>query len=191
MLHFVILRTANLTPRISQLFLWTLECHLRHRQFWLCLHSCRAHGWTTLWSSHWCELQSFEQQCISRSNLQTNSYNYWNKRWALTSVAQLVGHGSAKWKIASSIPNQGMWLGWRFSLRSKYVLPIDVSLSHQCFSPSLSPSPLPISKNNKKHKQNPKTRKREWVRSRKYLFVYVLCMSSAFGCCWPSSTLRI
>ena len=45
---------------------------------------------------------------------------------------------SAKWKVTGSIPSQGTYK----------KQPIDVSLSHQYFSPSLSPS-LPFSLKNK------------------------------------------
>ena len=50
------------------------------------------------------------------------------------------------WKMVGSIPGQGTCLGCRFGPSQgecKRQL-IDVSLSHQCFSPSLSPS-LPLS----------------------------------------------
>ena len=61
---------------------------------------------------------------------------------ALTSVAQWVGRCPAHRKVAaSSIPRQGTRLGCRpgpWLGRCKRQL-IDVSLAHQCCSPSLSP----------------------------------------------------
>ena len=66
-------------------------------------------------------------------------------------VAQLVGCPPAKWKFAGSIPAQGTFLGCRFGpgwgMYKRQL--INDSLSHQCFSPSLSlsfPFPLKINK---------------------------------------------
>ena len=70
----------------------------------------------------------------------------------MTSVAQWVGHRPTKQGVAGSIPGEGTCLGCRFSpwlgrfLAHTKRQPIDVSLSSQCFSPSLSPFlPLPLS----------------------------------------------
>ena len=65
---------------------------------------------------------------------------------ALAGVAQLVGHCSANQKVADLIPGQGICLGCGFGPllgMCKRQL-IHVSLSHQCFSPSLFLS-LPLS----------------------------------------------
>ena len=60
----------------------------------------------------------------------------------LTSVAHFVGHHPTKRKVMGSIPDQGMCLGCRFSLKlGAYERKLsDVSLSHQCLFPFLSPS---------------------------------------------------
>ena len=62
----------------------------------------------------------------------------------LTGVAQWVGRHPAKQKVTGSIPGQGACLGYRQGpqLGACKRQPIDVSLAHQCFSPSLSPLPL-------------------------------------------------
>ena len=67
---------------------------------------------------------------------------------ALTGVAQLVGNYPAKERIAGSIPSQGTCLGVGSIPRQGVFKkqPINVSVSHQCFSPSLSPS-FPFSLN--------------------------------------------
>ena len=61
---------------------------------------------------------------------------------ALTRVAQLVGHCPAKQKFASLIPVWGTCLSFKYGLllgpNERQLM--DVSLSHQCFFPSLSPS---------------------------------------------------
>ena len=61
-------------------------------------------------------------------------------------MAQWIECQPAKWKAAGSIPHQGTCLGCgpgpRLGVCERQ--PIDVSLSHSCFSPSLSPS-LPLS----------------------------------------------
>ena len=64
----------------------------------------------------------------------------------LAGVAQLVGHCSANQKVADLIPGQGICLGCGFGPllgMCKRQL-IHVSLSHPCFSPSLSPSLPPL-----------------------------------------------
>ena len=63
----------------------------------------------------------------------------------LAAVAQLIGHCPAKWRVTGSIPSQGTCLGCEFGPQSGCVQEqlISVSLSHWCFSPSLSPS-LPL-----------------------------------------------
>ena len=61
----------------------------------------------------------------------------------LTSVAQLVGHCPTKQKVTWSIPGQGTRLGCGLSPQLGSAPPINVSLSHRCFSPlsaSLPPS---------------------------------------------------
>ena len=58
---------------------------------------------------------------------------------ALTGVAQLVGRRSVKQKVTGSIPSQGTYLGCRSQGAYERQL-INISLSHQCLSPSLSPS---------------------------------------------------
>ena len=74
--------------------------------------------------------------------------NIWNKctlpfknyiSLALAGVVQWIGHQPANQRVASSIPSQGMCLGcgpgpW---LRVCERQSVDVSLTHQCFSPSL------------------------------------------------------
>ena len=66
---------------------------------------------------------------------------------ALT-VAQWVGHCPANRKIAGSVSSQGTSLGCRFNpqLGACERQLNDVSLAHQCFSPSLTPSLSPSSK---------------------------------------------
>ena len=62
-------------------------------------------------------------------------------------MAQLVEPRPAKQNASGSFPSQGTCLGCEFSAPSWGMYngqPIDVSLSHQCFSPSFSPS-LPLS----------------------------------------------
>ena len=61
-------------------------------------------------------------------------------------MTQLVGRRPPKQKVTSLIPGQGTFLGCSFGPPLGHVQrqPGDVSLSHQCFSPSLSPS-LPTS----------------------------------------------
>ena len=62
-------------------------------------------------------------------------------------MAQLVGRHLAKHGVDGSSPSKGTGLGYRFgpSVRDAYERQlINVSLSHRCFSPSLSPS-LPLS----------------------------------------------
>ena len=63
----------------------------------------------------------------------------------LNSVAQLGGHHSTKQKVTNSLPGQGTCLGAGLDPGQdayKRQL-INVSPSHQCFSPFLSPS-LPL-----------------------------------------------
>ena len=61
-------------------------------------------------------------------------------------MAQTVGCHPTKRKVTGSIPGQGTCLGCGFSpwVRACERQSIDVSLSHPCFFPSLSPS-LPLS----------------------------------------------
>ena len=61
-------------------------------------------------------------------------------------VVQWIGCRPANLKVASSIPDWGTCLGCEPSpwLGACERHPIDVSLAHQCFSPSLSPS-FPLS----------------------------------------------
>ena len=72
---------------------------------------------------------------------------------AMTGVAQLVGWCPTKWKVASSIPDQGTCLGCRFSPRSMNLQ----EATDQCFSLTsmflfLSPSlALSIINKNLKH----------------------------------------
>ena len=65
---------------------------------------------------------------------------------ALAGVAQWIEHRHGNQRVASLIPNQGTCLGWGPGpwLGVCERQPVDVSLTHQCFSSSLSPS-LPIS----------------------------------------------
>ena len=56
----------------------------------------------------------------------------------LAGVAQLVGHHPADQEVMGSVPSQGTSLGCRFGPH-----PINISLSHPCFSSPLSPS-LPL-----------------------------------------------
>ena len=70
-------------------------------------------------------------------------------RKPLVGVAQLVGASSCKQKVAGLIPSQSTCRGCGFSpgwgaLYEKHL--IDVSVSHQCFCPSLSLPPFPLSK---------------------------------------------
>ena len=65
---------------------------------------------------------------------------------ALTSMAQWVGHHPANQKVAGLIPGQGTCLGcgpgpWIGVCERQ---PTDVSLTPQCFSPSLFPSLPPL-----------------------------------------------
>ena len=71
-------------------------------------------------------------------------------------MARLVGHHPANRKVMGSIPSQGTCLGYKFGPCQGVQAAADqtVSLTHQCFSPSFSPS-LPLSlesmkENNKK-----------------------------------------
>ena len=69
------------------------------------------------------------------------------KGCALRIAAQSVGRHPVKQKVTSLNPSQGACLGCRFSPwmgRLGEALLIDVSLSHQCFSPSL---PLALKRN--------------------------------------------
>ena len=69
--------------------------------------------------------------------------------FTLSGMAQFIGHRSAKQKVAGLIPGQvHAWVAGSVPGRDMCERqPTDVSLSHQCFSPSLSPSlPLPKSK---------------------------------------------
>ena len=66
---------------------------------------------------------------------------------ALAGVAQYTERWSANLKVAGSIPSQGTCLGFGPGpqLEVWERQPIDVSLTHRCVSPSLSPSlPLPL-----------------------------------------------
>ena len=66
-------------------------------------------------------------------------------------VAQWIEHQPANPKVTSSISSQSTCLGCRPGPHLGHVRgnrPINVSLTHQCFSPSLSPS-FPLSKMNK------------------------------------------
>ena len=79
--------------------------------------------------------------------------------FALAGVAQWTEHWPVDPKAASSIPIQGTCLDCRPGrwLEACKRQPTDVSFSHQCFSPSLSPSlplSLKINKIFKKTKQN-------------------------------------
>ena len=69
-----------------------------------------------------------------------------NKFTAMAGMAQLVGLRPTKQKVASSIPCQGARLDCGFGPRQGTYekQSINVSLSHKCFSPFLSPS-LPLS----------------------------------------------
>ena len=64
----------------------------------------------------------------------------------MAGVAQWVERWPVNRKVTGSIPSQGTCLGYRPGpqLRASERQPIDVSLAHQCFSPSLSYS-LPLS----------------------------------------------
>ena len=69
---------------------------------------------------------------------------------ALTSVAPLVGHCPGKQRVSGLIPGQGTCMGCS-QVPGQDVYggqPINVSPSHRCVSPSLSPSLL-LSKNKK------------------------------------------
>ena len=57
-------------------------------------------------------------------------------------MAQLVGHHPANQRVVGWIPSQGTFLGCGFGPgRGAYKRQlVNVSPSHQCFSPSLSPS---------------------------------------------------
>ena len=65
----------------------------------------------------------------------------------LAGVVQWSEHGPVNRKVVSSIPCQGTCLGFRSGPRSGVWKrqPIDVSLTHQCFFPSL---PLSLNKYN-------------------------------------------
>ena len=71
---------------------------------------------------------------------------------ALTGAAQWVGHHPANRKVTGSIADQGtcQFAGQIPDWDSYKRQPIDVSLAHQCFSPS-----PPLSKN--KYINNPKS----------------------------------
>ena len=64
---------------------------------------------------------------------------------ALAGVAPLLGRGPINQKVTGSVLHQSTCLGCRFSLgRGVYAgHPINDSLSHRRFSPSLSPSTPP------------------------------------------------
>ena len=66
----------------------------------------------------------------------------------LAGVALWIEHQPAQQKVAGSIPGQGTGLGCRQGpqLGECERQPVSVSLTHPCFSPSLSPF-LPPSKN--------------------------------------------
>ena len=80
----------------------------------------------------------------------------------LTGAAQWGGCRPAVLRVTDSIPSQGMclgyWSGPRMGVRKRQ--PIDVSLTHRCFSPFLSPS-LPLSL--KINKYNLKKKKKKKV----------------------------
>ena len=65
---------------------------------------------------------------------------------ALAGVTQWIERQPLDQKVAGSVPGQGMCLGCGPGLQLGMCerQPIDVSLAHRCFSPSLSPS-LPCS----------------------------------------------
>ena len=65
---------------------------------------------------------------------------------ALAGVAQGTERRPVNWKVVSSIPDQGTCLGCGPGplMGACERQPVDVSLTHGCFSPSLS-SPLPHS----------------------------------------------
>ena len=79
---------------------------------------------------------------------------------ALISVTQYVEHWPLKWRVTGSIPGQGTCLGCRPGFWARWGAcerqPIDISLTCQCFSPSLFPS-LPLSQ--KLNKYNLKKKK--------------------------------
>ena len=106
-------------------------------------------------------------------------------RLALTGVAQWVGHCPANQKVASSITSQGTCLSSRPGpwLEACKRQPINVSLAHIYFSPSLSPS-FPLSlKINKIFKEKMKhkagfmvpNQKQHQMERRKTVFLWVNC----------------
>ena len=74
-----------------------------------------------------------------------------NQDLALPGVAEWVECRSANGKVAGLIPSRGMCLGCGPGplLGAFERQPIDISLAHQCFSPSISSS-LPLSLERKK-----------------------------------------
>ena len=61
---------------------------------------------------------------------------------ALAGMAQLVGVPFCAWKVVGSIPSQGTFLGCRFGPSDLMCQrqPINISVSHRCLYPSISPS---------------------------------------------------
>ena len=102
-------------------------------------------------------------------------HHFYSSLWALqveepppppAGVAQWVEHGPANQRVSSSIPSQGTCLGcgpgpW---LRACERQPVNVSLTRQCFSPSL-PIPLKINLKILKNKQR-KTQQNHWKTSK-------------------------
>ena len=80
-----------------------------------------------------------------------NEHPYYILISTLAGVAQWIECQPVNQKVTGLIPSQGTCLGFRPGphLGAHERQPIDVSLTHLCFSPSLSPS-LPFSLNRNK-----------------------------------------
>ena len=100
-------------------------------------------------------IQKFTWFQLARQRELTANFKYVNYSFK-KNILQLwlawlwIGHHPAHWKASGSISNQGARLGCAPGplLGAHERQPIDVSLTHWCFSPSVSlPSSLSLSKN--------------------------------------------
>ena len=95
---------------------------------YMCVFKCKIQHHLTL-----CLEYTISSSCASRSK---------SVKPVLTGEAQYTGHCPRDRRVASLIPGQGTCLGCGLDPRlgERKRQPIRVSLTHPCFSPSLSPS---------------------------------------------------
>ena len=97
------------------------------------------------WASHWHRISAHSVVAAIVSTVIVFRFLPKAHRRALTSVAQLVEHHPAKQKVISLILRARAWVACLVSSWSTCERQlIDVSLTHQWFSPSLSPSLPPL-----------------------------------------------